>query len=98
MASGEISLQGAMASYPLAVEIVQSVSGHGQYTSGAVVRILRRGGEVALNTRAEGPFLLARVPPGNYRVEAEMNGRTLAKDVNVPARGSAHVVLSFAGE
>jgi hypothetical protein len=92
------AFQAAMASYPLAIEILQNVDGHGQYTAGAVVRIARRNGDEVLNTRSDGPFMLARLAPGTYRVEAELNGRTQAKDVTVPAQGSAHVVLSFAGE
>ena len=49
-------------------------------------------------TRAEGPFVLVRLPPGQYRVDATFNGRTISKDVNVSSNGSARAVLSFAGE
>ena len=78
--------------------MVQSAAGRGQYTAGATVQVTRRDGEVMLNTRAEGPFVLVRLPPGTYRVDATLNGRTLSKDVSVAANGSAHAVLSFAGE
>jgi hypothetical protein len=92
------AFKGAMGSYPLAIEIVQSAAGHGQYTAGATVQVTRRAGEVMLNTRADGPFVLVRLPPGQYRVDATFNGRTISKDVNVSSNGSARAVLSFAGE
>jgi len=92
------AFKGAMASYPLTVEIVQSNAGRGQYTAGATVEIRRRTGDVVLNTRADGPFLLVRLPPGEYRVDATFGGRTLTKDVSIVGNASARVVMSFAGE
>jgi hypothetical protein len=88
----------AMGNYPLAIEVVQSNAGRGLYTAGATVQVTRRNGEVMLNTRADGPFVLVRLPPGSYRVDATFNGRTISKDVSVAQNGSAHAVLSFAGE
>jgi hypothetical protein len=88
----------AMGSYPLAIEVVQSNAGRGLYTAGATVQVTRRNGDVMLNTRADGPFVLVRLPPGSYRVDATFNGRTISKDVSVGQNGSTHAVLSFAGE
>jgi len=88
----------AMGSYPLVIEVVQNNAGKGFYTAGATVQITRRTGEVMLNTRAEGPFMLVKLPPGSYRVDVTLNGRMLSKDVSVSSGGSAHAVMSFAGE
>ena len=92
------AFKGAMAAYPLAIEVVQSNAGRGAYTAGATVQVARRSGEVMLNTRADGPFVLVRVPPGDYVVTATFNGRTLTKDVSVAASGGTRAVMSFAGE
>jgi hypothetical protein len=92
------AFKSAMNGYPLAIEVIQSNAGKGLYTAGADVQVRRRSGEVVLSTRAEGPFVLVRVPPGDYRIDATLNGRTLSKDVSVAASRSSHAVISFAGE
>ena len=88
----------AMAAYPLTIEVVRNVAGKNQYTSNAQVQVAKRSGAVVLSTQAEGPFVLVRVPPGDYQVQATLNGRTMTKDVSVGANGSAHAVLAFAGD
>ncbi|HEX6703486.1 MAG TPA: carboxypeptidase regulatory-like domain-containing protein [Albitalea sp.] len=88
----------AAPAYPLTIEVVRNQAGRNEYTNGAQVQITRRSGDVLLSARAEGPFMLVRLPPGDYRVEATLNGRTLAKDVSVSGNGSARAVLSFAGD
>jgi hypothetical protein len=88
----------AAPAYPLTVELVRNQGGRNEYTNGAQVQITKRSGDVVLSTRAEGPFMLVRLPPGDYRVEATLNGRTLAKDVSVTGNGSARAMLAFAGD
>jgi hypothetical protein len=88
----------AMAAYPLTIEVVRNVAGTNQYTSSVQVQVAKRSGAVVLSTQAEGPFVLVRVPPGDYQVQATLNGRTMTKDVSVGANGSAHAVLAFAGD
>jgi len=66
--------------------------------AGAIVRVTRRSGEAMLETAAEGPLVLVRLPAGSHRVEATLSGHTISKDVSVAPRGSAHAVLAFAGE
>jgi hypothetical protein len=88
----------AMPGYALAIEILRMSSGRGEYTSGAQVTVTTRSGNPVLSTRAEGPFVLVRVPPGDYQVQATLGGRTQTKDVSVAANGSARAVLAFAGD
>ncbi|WP_280152500.1 carboxypeptidase regulatory-like domain-containing protein [Piscinibacter sp. XHJ-5] len=88
----------AMPSYPLAIEVLRTSSGRGEYTSGAQVVVTTRSGNPVLSARAEGPFMLVRVPPGDYQVQATLSGRVLTRDVSVGAGGSARAVLAFAGD
>ena len=88
----------AMPAYPLVIEVLRTNSGRNEYTSGAKVDVRTRSGNPVLSLRAEGPFVLARVPPGDYEVQAEWNGRTLSRDVSVGPAGSARAVLAFAGD
>jgi len=38
-----------------------------------------------LDTVSEGPFMMARLEPGRYDVEATFNGQTLRQQLNVQA-------------
>jgi hypothetical protein len=42
-------------------------------------------GNALLSAQAEGPYLLARLDPGRYTVEATLNGQTLKQEVTVRA-------------
>ena len=53
-------------------------------------------GVVVLDAQADGPFMLVRLPSGNYRVEATLNGRTVqTKTVTVSSTGHTQVDLVF---
>jgi hypothetical protein len=43
----------------------------------------------------DGPWLLADLKPGRYRVEAQYNEQTLRRTTTVPATGLRQVVLYF---
>jgi hypothetical protein len=86
----------ARSSYPLSVELVQQKDGRSQFTADADVRVLDGAGKAVLEARADGPFMLLRLPPGQYRVQATLNGRTVeSKPVAVSAGRSAQATLSF---
>ena len=56
----------------------------GDYVSGAGVRITSGGKEVARH-RAEGPFVLVRLPAGAYGVAVDYGGQTQTRNVQVRA-------------
>lgn len=90
------AFQRARSRYPLAIEIYERVSGYNQHTADAQVKVLNEAGSAVLEAQTEGPFLLARVPPGTYRVEATLEGRTQSsKPVTVRGGGSTRAVLVF---
>jgi hypothetical protein len=85
-------------SYPLGIELVRNHAGKQGYTADAQVRVFDRGGNVVLDARAEGPFMLVRLPPGTYRVQATLDGQTVdAKPVTTRAGGHAQALIVFAG-
>src|SRR5262249_25573336 len=64
--------------YPLTVELLEHAKARDEYTSDAVVRISdARSGHVVLDAKASGPFMLVRLPAGDYRVGAMLNGHDL---------------------
>lgn len=93
-----VAFRQASSRYPLAIEVLRTTSGKPGPTTGAQVVVARRSGEEVIGTRAEGPFVLARVPPGDYVVQAELNGRVLSQEVVVMGSGTARAVITFAGD
>jgi hypothetical protein len=88
------AMKQAMARYPLAVEIVQHEQGSNLYTAGADVQI-SRDGRTVLETRAQGPFVLADLPPGVYQVEVMLNGKTQRRQASVGSRGNERALFVF---
>ncbi|RQP26048.1 carboxypeptidase regulatory-like domain-containing protein [Albitalea terrae] len=83
--------------YPLAIELVQQVGGRNMFTADAKVRVMDSAGHVVLDARADGPFMLVRLPPGRYRVEATFKGMTTESPATVNIGGHAQATLNFPG-
>lgn len=66
-------------------------SKEGNYLSGVNVAIADQRGNKLLETVAEGPYLLAKLPPGNYRVTAAAQGQTRQQQVAVGGSGQREV-------
>lgn len=73
----------ARSQYPLNIEIYQKAGSRNQFTADAEVKLLDRSGKVLVDTRAEGPYLWAKVPPGQYKVQTTLNGLTKEQRVSV---------------
>lgn len=74
--------------WPLSIEMAARGDGTNEYIADAQVQIMR-GSTTVLDTRAKGPFMLVKVPPGSYTVKATYNGKPMRKEVKVPAQGHA---------
>ena len=86
----------ARADYPLAIELAQKTSGVNQYTADALVQVTDMAGNVVFSAQAEGPFMLVRIPPGQYRVRGTLNGRVAeAPPVTVGAQGGIQATVVF---
>jgi hypothetical protein len=53
-----------------------------------------KGGK-AIDTVSNGPWFLAKLPPGAYRVSATFGGETQAQMANVTATGRRDLVFRF---
>ena len=90
------AIKQARRDYPLVIELYQKAGAKSEFTSGAQVRLTDKTGKVVLDDRSEGPFMLVKVPPGHYRVQATLNGKTVAaKSVSVASSGSQRAVFVF---
>lgn len=85
----------ARPSYPLGIEIYQKSGAKSEFTADVQVQLVDKAGKVVLDAPTEGPYLWAKVPPGQYRIDATLNDRKITRQVNVPATGSTSAVLVF---
>jgi hypothetical protein len=68
----------------------------GAYLADVHVTLREESGRVALETTTRGPFLLADLPPGRYRVEARASGdRVEATTIDVVRGQLARAFLTF---
>jgi hypothetical protein len=67
----------------------------GDYLADVQVGIESAGKGRMLDTVMEGPILLAKLPPGTYRVTAMAGRDRLTQTVNIPPQGLREVVLRW---
>ena len=88
--------QAAFKQFPLVIELYEHAAPRDEYTADADVRITDRKGQVVLDQHADGPFMLVRLPAGDYTVSASLKGRELPEHhVHVTDSGHARSVFVF---
>ena len=73
--------------WPLTLELAQGNQPRAEYISDARVTIADTRGNVVLDIDSAGPYLLVKLPPGKYALDATYNSVTLHRNVSVE-RGS----------
>lgn len=77
------AIKRAAGSWPLVLEFAQLSAGHAAYLSDAKVAIKDATGATVLETVADGPYMLVKLPPGKYAVEAVYQSKTLRREVGL---------------
>ena len=67
----------------------------GAYTADVRVSVVDSSGHEVLNTQLDGPWLMAKLPPGHYTINANDGVRTQVRKVNIAASGLNRVQLSW---
>ena len=67
----------------------------GAYLGGAQITIHDHSGKTVLDTKADGPWLFAKLPAGHYTVDARIHDVTRSARVTVGAKGLKRVVLTW---
>lgn len=70
-------------SWPLLLELAQAGSPRAEYISDVPVTISDESGQIVLDTVAEGPFLLVKLPPGKYSLDATYQSIKLYRQLNI---------------
>ena len=86
----------ARGQYPLQVEIYQKSGAKNEFTADAGVKLIAaKSGDIVLDANTEGPYLWAKVPPGQYRLQVTLNGQMKESRVNVGNAQAARAVVVF---
>jgi hypothetical protein len=88
-----VSMRQAQCKFPLALEFVRKAASHDTYIADVEVSVIDGGGKSVLAVRSDGPYLLAKLPDGDYTVRATYFGHTLEQTVRVAAAASARAVF-----
>ena len=83
--------------FSLALEVLEKTPSdkRDEFTAGAQVRI-KHGTRTVFDSKTGGPFMLVRLDPGVYSVEATLGARTLQKaSVHVSAGRTTHETFEF---
>ncbi len=75
--------------------VIAAAKGSGAYLAGTSVKITDNNGNVVLATSLAGPWLLARLEPGEYTVEATHLGQPLQRRTVIGANGQRKIVFYF---
>lgn len=90
------ALRAAASSYNL--HLLFAGQGSGEYLSSVKVTIANQSGVVVLDAVSDGPYFMARLPAGRYRVTADAGGGAAqTRVVAVPDRGSASASFFWRG-
>ena len=81
--------------YPLELEFLLKAKPKDEYLSGVKVRVKDAHDKMVLNVKAEGPFLLAKMPAGEYTVSAERDGKVEHRKIEIAANEHRRVVFEW---
>lgn len=85
----ELAMQGVAGDYPL--RLAFTARGTGEYLAGVQVTLKDHKGALLLDVQSEGPCLFARLPDGNYTLQAVYEGKMQRRTFEV--KPHAHVSL-----
>jgi len=79
------AIERASHSWPLTMEFAVKDKQHADFVSGVRVQVRDAAQHVRFQVKSDGPFVLAKLQPGQYVVDASLDGKTLHEKVMVAA-------------
>lgn len=87
------AIEGASRHWPMTLEFTVKDKKRESFAADVAVAVRNASGGTALSATSDGPFLLARLKPGTYSVDATYAGKTLHERVVVKHGLSAKAVF-----
>ncbi len=75
------------------LKLLTAAEKSGAFLFGVQVVVRDAGGRTVLETSLDGPWLLARLPPGRYELTATYGGRPQTRSFAVPPTGRREIFL-----
>ena len=91
--SESTAIKDAMHHYPLTLEFAGTAHVGNVYLANIPVEISDMHGHAVLKTTTTGPFLLAALPDGRYRITARYSGKDESRDVQISPSAHVHEVF-----
>lgn len=88
------ALQSAQRQWPLSLVFTGAGS---EYLADVNVDIVDAHSARVLNATSRGPYMLVKLPPGRYIVQASYKNDDQSKSVTIPAKGSARTTAFYWG-
>ncbi len=89
------AFRAAMPRYALSLEFARANAPRGDFLANVDVSVTDARGQPALQTVADGPFLLANLPAGQYTVRAASEGRVKTQTVSVAPGQNRHLTFTW---
>lgn len=89
------AIRQVMAGYPLVIEFLGKTQYGNEYLANIPIRISDTHGKVILDTQSDGPFMLAKLPPGKYTATASYNGKVENRTFNLTQKGNSRVIFQW---
>ena len=67
----------------------------GKYIGSTMLRIVNPEGKAVLETRTDGPIFMAKLPPGQYTIQAEAGGQKMTRTASVGSGGTQQVTMTW---
>lgn len=86
----------ARGQFPLNIEVYERDGAKNAFTADVAVKLVAaKTGDVVLDTTTQGPYLWAKVPPGQYKLQATLNGKMKESRVTVGGAKPARAIVVF---
>src|SRR3954447_15836888 len=89
------AIRRAAKSWPLLIELSAAAAARAEYISDTQIKIKDKSGNTVLDTTADGPYILVKLPPGKYGLDATHESRTIHRDVTIQRGQNKKVTLTW---
>ncbi len=82
-------------SWPLTLELSKAAAPRAEYISDVQITIKDKSGKTVLDVAAEGPYVLVKLPPGKYLLDAAFESKTLHRNITLQKGGNKRISLMW---
>lgn len=90
------AMKRAAKKYPLELVFIRKGTARNEYSSDAQVKITDKHGKTVIEAVSDGPYFLADLPDGTYRVEASKDGASKVQQMVVKKAVHKRLIFSWA--